>query len=375
MVSTLGTRPNHYDVLGLVPTASEAEIAGAFAEAMSALNPRAFGGLADVSIAYETLRDPARRRDYDAAIGLASAPPAPPAAQPEWKPFLMRATAKPAERPRAEPQPREEAAAPFVAASPGQPGNRDPRLDMFAAVAAPAPLRPPSPQPAPSPRAPAADEQLPRTAEEAALPEIADGSVDWVRPVAIGGGLVAAVALAGAWAGWAASNGAPPEQAEAAVTLALPHLGPEPATRVAAPQPPATGVPDVSPIARKAPATVPSPTRQVQPAAAPRAPAAGRHPLAQISPNRAGDRAALSAAETEAADAPPAQPAAAAMPLPDRVIARTIGRIGYPCGSVASTSAVEGGAPGVFKVTCASGHSYRASPVRGRYHFRRWTGG
>lgn len=59
------------------------------------------------------------------------------------------------------------------------------------------------------------------------------------------------------------------------------------------------------------------------------------------------------------------------MPLPNSVVARTIGRIGYPCGNVASTVPVEGAAPGVFKVTCTSGHSYRATPVNGRYRFRR----
>jgi hypothetical protein len=68
----------------------------------------------------------------------------------------------------------------------------------------------------------------------------------------------------------------------------------------------------------------------------------------------------------------PASTAAATMPLPRKVIARTIQRIGYSCGEVASTSAVEGEAPGVYKVTCASGHSYQARPVNGRYHFRRW---
>jgi hypothetical protein len=61
------------------------------------------------------------------------------------------------------------------------------------------------------------------------------------------------------------------------------------------------------------------------------------------------------------------------MPLSNALIARTIGRIGYSCGEVASTSAVDG-SPGVFKVTCTSGQSYRAAPVRGRYHFRRWAG-
>jgi translation initiation factor IF-1 len=50
------------------------------------------------------------------------------------------------------------------------------------------------------------------------------------------------------------------------------------------------------------------------------------------------------------------------------VVARTIGRIGYPCGQVATASAMGGG---VFKVTCTSGHSYRAAPVGGRYRFRR----
>jgi hypothetical protein len=63
--------------------------------------------------------------------------------------------------------------------------------------------------------------------------------------------------------------------------------------------------------------------------------------------------------------------AAARLPLSNAVIARTIARIGYPCGRVAATAAAEGGAPGAFTVTCTSGHSYRAAPVGGRYHFRR----
>jgi hypothetical protein len=54
------------------------------------------------------------------------------------------------------------------------------------------------------------------------------------------------------------------------------------------------------------------------------------------------------------------------------VIARTIHRIGYSCGDVASATAVDGQAPGVYKITCTSGQSYQAKPVRGRYHFRRW---
>jgi hypothetical protein len=63
----------------------------------------------------------------------------------------------------------------------------------------------------------------------------------------------------------------------------------------------------------------------------------------------------------------------AKMPLSDATVARTLSRIGYSCGKVASTSAVEG-ASGVFKVTCTSGQSYKATPVGGRYRFRRWAG-
>jgi hypothetical protein len=80
--------------------------------------------------------------------------------------------------------------------------------------------------------------------------------------------------------------------------------------------------------------------------------------------------------ETSAAQAADVEPAAtapaASLPLSNRVIARTIERIGYRCGDVASTSQILGKA---FTVTCTSGHSYRAAPVRGRYHFRRLSGG
>jgi hypothetical protein len=61
------------------------------------------------------------------------------------------------------------------------------------------------------------------------------------------------------------------------------------------------------------------------------------------------------------------------MPLSNALIARTIGRIGYACGQVASTAPVDGSA-GMFKVTCTSGHAYQARPVGGRYRFKRWAG-
>jgi hypothetical protein len=80
--------------------------------------------------------------------------------------------------------------------------------------------------------------------------------------------------------------------------------------------------------------------------------------------------------EIAAAEAPPltstaeAAAAAARMPLPNSTIARTLHRVGYSCGQVASAVPVDGQA-GVFTVTCTSGQSYRASPQRGRYRFKR----
>ena len=70
------------------------------------------------------------------------------------------------------------------------------------------------------------------------------------------------------------------------------------------------------------------------------------------------------------ADVSAAQPVAASLPLPTKVIARTIEGIGYPCGAVASATSAGGGA-GVYKVTCTSGHSYQATPIHGHYRFRR----
>jgi hypothetical protein len=61
------------------------------------------------------------------------------------------------------------------------------------------------------------------------------------------------------------------------------------------------------------------------------------------------------------------------LPLPDAVIARTIEKIGYPCGAVASSARVDAAAgETAFKITCTSGQSYRASNRTGRYRFKQW---
>jgi curved DNA-binding protein CbpA len=64
------SRPNHYETLGLSPSASDEEIAEAFAHKMSALRWHPVGAKAPVCIAYETLRDAAKRRAYDRSLGL-----------------------------------------------------------------------------------------------------------------------------------------------------------------------------------------------------------------------------------------------------------------------------------------------------------------
>ena len=50
-----------------------------------------------------------------------------------------------------------------------------------------------------------------------------------------------------------------------------------------------------------------------------------------------------------------------------------IEKIGYPCGNVSSIAPVDAGG-GVFKVSCSSGHAYRAAPTAGRYRFKKWGG-
>src|SRR4051812_17012647 len=74
MVSTVRARPSHYEMLGLKPNASSEEIERAFAREIGMFRVRPMGGVAQVSIAYETLRDPVRRRAYDDSLGLKPEP-------------------------------------------------------------------------------------------------------------------------------------------------------------------------------------------------------------------------------------------------------------------------------------------------------------
>jgi len=205
---------------------------------------------------------------------------------------------------------------------------------------------------------------------------IAEFGADWKRPALIVGGLVGAVALVGLIAGsWAASD-IEAEPAEAVASVVVPDAQArapgdaapqEPRPRAEAPAPEAP-----APAALTRPKSRPAPAPAVVPV----------DPVQQSARDETGgdvvqasdlEEIAVERVSAEAASAPaPAAAAVASLPLPNKVVARTIERIGYSCGQVESTTPVEGAAPGVFKVTCSSGQSYRAAPTRGRYHFRRW---
>lgn len=70
MASTISSRPSHYDALGLSPAASQDEIAKAFGKAMGLFGARSAGAAARLGMAFETLRNPEKRRAYDESIGL-----------------------------------------------------------------------------------------------------------------------------------------------------------------------------------------------------------------------------------------------------------------------------------------------------------------
>jgi hypothetical protein len=178
------------------------------------------------------------------------------------------------------------------------------------------------------------------------------------RTAVILGSLLAGVGLVGAWVGIVAGGNA---QSANTVTLELPR-------------PKTVAVPPVIPAAEPAPNVADA--QREPPRASHVADRRVVHSPVRIPEERPDP--ALSepsqpdglAAEPAVAESTPVAATMAKMPLPDAVIARTIRRIGYACGEVASTSAVEGQA-GVFDVTCTSGLSYRAAPVHGRYRFRR----
>ena len=263
-----------------------------------------------------------------------------------------------------------------VAVPPARPAQQEPRsepaFEPKPFIASPEPVSTQAPEISPEPP-PQAQERLPQPRPEpfveqqraiqraiergpAAQPENPTG----LNRIAMAiGGLVLGVGVLGAVAGWSADLVEQPQQPEAHVTTALPRAKPLTSAAAAEPAPAWT--------LAQAPAQRPRQTAAARVGRSSPAPRA--LPLEELQAE--ADQSAPDQSGSAVAETPTAAVIPASLSLPNPVIARTIGRIGYPCGEVASTTPVDGGR-GVFKVICTSGHSYQAALVRGRYHFRRW---
>ena len=365
METTVKARPNHYEILGLTSAASADEITRAFARELSPLRPHAFGGLALVSLAYEVLRDPAKRRAYDASLGVNCEPPPTERNSINFgngtggeshTGFVIAAALRDSSA-RAATEPPQNPPAQFL--------EEDLCRDESDATAQ-------------SRRDEVASIRRPTVNDLRDAPML---TLEWKRPGAVIAALFLGVGLTGILAGLGSVQVVAPQEANAAVTLPLGQLvaatdlrqaAPKPATTraVAVPAPP-TGL--TAPHVRRT-------SEREERVTAPKQLRAGDIPLVDLPPMvreaaQASGKHASAEATTAPASAPALSPltpgaAAAALPLPDRVVARTIEKIGYACGQINSATALDG-EPGAFKVTCTSGDSYRAAPVRGRYHFRR----
>jgi len=357
MVSSVRSRPNHYETLGLAPGAGDEEIRAAFARKMSAFRWHPAGSTAQICIAYETLRDPARRRDYDLTLGII--PKSAPrqwgfAVTPQrWAPFIAAPmagvveAAAPAAEPHVELEPEAEPAG-------------EPRVASFIASSLRDLARPMATEPAPKPppRDAAVNVALERHIEQVMSEEAAEEpTFDWRRPALGVGGFVLAAGLIGTIAGMSVKDDAQSAQAEPVAAIERPSAKPEAATPVAVSQVAATDEES-------------EPGASVKPRASHRRPPAwAERQMKPVVEAAAEDPLAEAAGEPLAQDPLAPQPAAAKLPLSDAVVARTIDRIGYECGEVASTAAE--GASG-FAVTCTSGQTFHARKVRGRYRFSRY---
>ena len=349
MVSGVKSRPNHYEALGLPPAASDDEIARAFVKKMSLFGAHGMDEAAHILIAYETLRNAEKRREYDASIGL-GAKRAPELRQwsaslapPRWSPFIASATAKPGED--------------------GDSGSFEPHVAAEPPAQAPA-ARKIAPESGlqPQPARPEPDGGLEALvhhiravgrSERENLRQARNRAPDWKKPMLAVSGLVLGAGLIGTLAGLSVTDNETPAQAEPAKA----STPPKPSSIAARP-------------AAFVATAIETQAERAQEAAVPeyRTRRAKRPRPSSFAERESLD---LESANQAAAVAQPAQAVAADMPLPGSLVARTIERIGYACEKVASTAPVEGEAEGVYKVTCSSGQSYQATPVHGRYRFRR----
>lgn len=327
MGSTVGTRPNHYELLGLTPDASREEIDEAFALAMR--RPHLMTEVAEIGVAFDTLRSASKRRAYDEALGLRREPeprPAPPPA------MSFRVSARLAAIASAEPlaPPSLPPTAPVAAPQP----RPEPVLQLRSE-----PVPQPRPQPRPEPladlwRDPPEAQFGPRRPQGVRRVRDEDEpAADWKYPLLAFGSVLFGVVLVAAWAGAHAQDSAGADDRLPPTAAKYHAAAPAPAEAAA------------QQLSEAASSTLPPLERTHRPARRERASA---ERLAGIDQTLA---------------------VSASMPLPNAVVARTIDRIGYACGSVASATAA--GQPGAYKVTCTSGQSFEAKPVHGRYRFRR----
>ncbi len=379
MVSSIRSRPNHYEVLGVAATANDGEIRRAFAKKMGLGAAHPPGKLAQILLAYETLHNRAKRRDYDRSL----------AAPPTLRPHQWTAAARPRRTP-------------FVAAAAITSGAQaslsgqvpephvtaEPKLDVpvepspttsigmsLRELAKPEPLAASSPAANPKQEWKddrGADARLEQVVEQILAVGRADkersrhlkfGVLDWRRPVLALAGLVAGAGLFGALLGLSVRENASSAQAEAA--SAAPHG--RPLRHVAAPP--------------AAPADAHAETQLERAHRADLSVSRARHsvprqrPVGSAEPVEQGAPVGSGLDESEImadGDRPTAARAVAAdLPLSNKLVAHTIERIGYACGQVAATAPAEGEAQGVYNITCSSGQTYQARPIRGRYRFRR----
>jgi hypothetical protein len=382
MASAVGLRPNHYEVLGLSPAASQEDITRAFASAMSLFGARSMAAAAQMSLAFEVLRNPAKRRAYDRSLGIAADPDPrhwtvttsmrarPAFIGSAWTRLTEEAVSENLARPVREevataPEPSTHPRlASFIASS-----LRDARAPVATAAVAQTSMKPEERGPEAS-----ADAQLERHIErflakadvEEAPGEADDRHFEWKRPALTVGGLLLIAGVIGTFAGLSARDGADTAQAQAAIPA--PRAKPRPAVAASAP---AAVEPTFEPIPQRSLRTAAPKIRH----RAPPKPLASAHGQTAAAPETQASGPAETQPSEASSDPLAPSPTSAtadptAIPLSDKVVARTIERIGYRCGEVAFTTAVAG-APGSYKVTCSSGQTYQASPVRGRYHFRR----
>lgn len=382
MVSPVRARNNHYETLQVSPNATTDEIVAAFASHMRSARMRpdiSVVRLAELSVAYETLRDPAKRRTYDDSIGL-KREPAPASPNPPFigAPVIARLNRIAERSPNAPLRPEPEEVQPeprvaaFIAAS----------LREGADISQP---REPGPisRDEPSPQFKSAIE--PPSAPVGESLEIEEGRVRIGRTGAtLAAGMIGVAILAFA----AALPDRNPDrlptevaQSEPGLTVPVPPVATNRDSFIASQHSATMNVASASPRLqtrsartapeRKAPKAIWLAVKDQQPAAAISDQGEGQSlPTEAVAEQSSKAPSAGEIPTASTADSAPVSAAVATLPLTNATIARTIERIGYGCGRVVSATGIEG-TSGAFNITCSSGDTYRAAPVRGRYHFRR----